>query len=55
MNHRKFTRAVLMAIVLATLLLAQFAVAMEAGDFKAALAQAIEEDKPLIIDFYTDW
>jgi len=55
MTRSKRTSAMLMAIVLATLLLAQFAVAMEAGDFKAALAQAIEQDKPLVIDFYTDW
>jgi len=41
--------------LLLSLLLAQAAAAMEPGDFQSALARAVEEDKPLIIDFYTDW
>ncbi len=55
MKRSNRTRAVMMAIILATLLLAHMAVAMEAGDFKASLAQAATEGKPLVIDFYTDW
>lgn len=43
-----------LAVVL-LLLLAQSAAAMEPGDFKSSLARAVQEDKPLIIDFYTDW
>ena len=45
---------------LAVLLSAALAAAADtavtaAGDFDAALARAKAEDKPLIIDFYTDW
>jgi thiamine pyrophosphate-dependent acetolactate synthase large subunit-like protein len=50
------TRAVLLLAVLASLILAQVATAaMEPGDFNEALARAKAEDKPLVIDFYTDW
>lgn len=55
MNRIAVARALTMAAVLIALLLAGAAIAMEAGDFDAALARAKAEGKPLIIDFYTDW
>ncbi len=56
MTRSARTRAALLLAVLAALLTAQAATAaMEPGDFKEALARAKAEDKPLIIDFYTDW
>ena len=55
MKRTKRIRALLMVIVLGMLLSAHVTVAMEAGDFEASLARAVKEDKPLIIDFYTDW
>ncbi len=48
-------RTLTTVLALSLLLLAQAAAAMEPGDFKSALARAVMEDKPLIIDFYTDW
>ena len=56
MTRTARTRAALLLAAVAVLLLAQAATAaMEPGDFKEALARAKAEDKPLIIDFYTDW
>ncbi|MBU0742009.1 hypothetical protein KKG45_09775 [bacterium] len=48
-------RAMSMAHTLVLLVLAHAAAAMEPGDFKSSLARAVQEDKPLVIDFYTDW
>ena len=42
----------LMAFVLG---LAGAALADQPATFAEALAQAKEQDKPLIVDFYTDW
>ncbi|MBC8426003.1 hypothetical protein H8E07_17965 [bacterium] len=55
MKIEKLTRAMMMVVVLVTLLSAPLAVAAEADDFKSALARAVVQDKPLVIDFYTDW
>ncbi len=48
-------RSLAPALLLVLLLLAQAAAATDPGDFESSLARAVREDKPLIIDFYTDW
>lgn len=60
MRWTRLARVALLVIVLAALLAAHVAAAadaveMKAGDFNDALAQAAQQDKPLIIDFYADW
>jgi F0F1-type ATP synthase membrane subunit c/vacuolar-type H+-ATPase subunit K len=51
-----FRRMLLLTATIALLMgLATFAEATEAGTLAAALTQAQAENKPVVIDFYTDW
>jgi F0F1-type ATP synthase membrane subunit c/vacuolar-type H+-ATPase subunit K len=51
-----FRRMLLLTASIALLMgLATFAEATEAGTLAAALTQAQAENKPVVIDFYTDW
>ena len=52
-NHRR--RALATALLAFVLGLSGAALAEQPATFTEALAQAAEEDKVLVVDFYTDW
>lgn len=45
----------LTALVVLLMALASAATATEAGTLEKALARAQAENKPVVVDFYTDW
>lgn len=48
-------RLALLTVVAALLLPAAAALATEPGSYDQALLRAAAENKPVVIDFYTDW
>lgn len=48
-------RLALLTVVAALLVPAAAALATEPGSYDQALARAAAENKPIVIDFYTDW
>ena len=55
-NHSPLRRILLLTAFAALLLaMASAATATEAGTLEKALARAQAENKPVVIDFYTDW
>ncbi len=55
MKRTTTLRLPLLFFILIALFATQGMAVMEPGDFEASLAQAVERDQPLVIDFYTDW
>lgn len=56
MTSETLSRRLTVAAALAVLLIqAGAALAEDPADYEAALALAAEQDKPLVLDFFTEW
>ena len=56
MTTDRITRRLTVTAVLVVLLVQASAMATdEAPDYKSALALAARQDKPLVLDFFTEW